>query len=189
MPLPGVILAAGRSSRMGRDKALLPSGDTTWIGRLVSVFLEELDPVVVVVGHHADEVAAAVPRGATVVRNRDYDRGMLSSLQTGLGAIPKEAPGAIFTLVDHPHLRPETLAAVVKAFDREAPPMVIPRFQGERGHPVVVRRDVIDELLALPATASPKPVVRAHYEEATFLDLDDSAVTEDLDRPEDIQSV
>jgi len=186
MPLPGVILAAGRSSRMGRDKALLPVGDTTWIGRLASVFLQALGPVVVVVGHHANEVAAAVPEGATAVRNRDYDRGMLSSLQTGLGAIPAEAPGAVFTLVDHPHLRPETLAAVVEAFERTAPPMVIPRYRGERGHPVAVRRDVIDELLALPATASPKPVVRARYEEATFLDLDDPAVTEDLDRPEDL---
>lgn len=186
MPLPGVILAAGRSSRMGRDKALLPVDGTTWIARLVSVFLQALHPVVVVVGHHADEIAAAVPEGATIVPNRGYDRGMLSSLQTGLRSIPEEAPGAVFTLVDHPHLELETLTAVAESFDQAGAPLVIPRFEGERGHPVAVRRDVIDQLLALPPEASPKPVVRARYPQAVFLDLEDPAVTEDLDQPEDL---
>ena len=187
MQLPGVILAAGRSSRMGRDKALIPVGETTWLGRLANLFLEVLDPVIIVVGHHAEEVAQAAGPGPIVVRNPDYDRGMLSSLQTALRALPPEARGAVFTLVDHPHLQPESLAAVINAFEQSRPPMVIPRFNGERGHPVAVRRDIINELLRLDPESSPKPVVRSHYPRALFLDLDDPAVTEDLDRPSDLR--
>jgi len=187
MRLPGVILAAGRSFRMGRDKALIPVEETTWVGRLSKLFLKWLDPVVVVVGHHAEDVAEAAGEGTMVVRNREYDRGMLSSLQTGLRAVPADADGALFTLVDHPHLQPESLAAVIEAFQRERPPMVIPRFNGERGHPVAVRRDVIDQLLSLRPESSPKEVVRSHYPEARFLDLDDPAVTEDLDLPSDLR--
>lgn len=187
MPLPGVILAAGRSSRMGRDKALIPVGETTWLGRLVEVFSAAVAPVIVVVGHHAEEVAEAAGPELVVVHNRDYDRGMLSSLQSGLRALPDDAQGAVFTLVDHPHLQPETLTAVLNAFEQSRPPMVIPRFNGERGHPVVVRRDVIEELLQLDPKSSPKPVVRSHYPQALFLDLDDPAVTEDLDLPSDLR--
>ena len=181
--LPGVILAAGRSTRMGRDKALLPVGDSNFINTLAATFLELLDPVVVVLGHHAEKIRSSLDERVQVTVNEDYDRGMLSSLQTGLRAIPEDAPAAVFTLVDHPHLRSETLRTLLEHYDGE--PLAIPRYQGKRGHPVMVRRDVIEELLALDPDGSPKPVIRAHYPNALFLDLPDPAVTEDIDTPED----
>ena len=168
---------------MGRDKALLPSGDSNFINTLAATFLERLAPVIVVLGHHADEIRVALDPQVQVAVNDDYDRGMLSSLQTGLRAIPEDAPAAVFTLVDHPHLSRQTLREMLERFDDH--PLVIPRYRGKRGHPVIVRRDVIGELLAIDPNGSPKPTIRAHYPQALFVDLDDPAIVEDIDTPAD----
>lgn len=181
----GVILAAGRSSRMGRDKALLPYGETTFLGSLISVFQPCCEPVVVVLGHHADAMRPAAA-GARVAVNEGYDRGMLSSLQTGLRALPEDLEAVAFTLVDHPGLRAETLARLIRVFEESGAPLVSPTYKGERGHPVIVGRAVMEELLALPAEASPKPVLRGRYPEAVFVEVDDPAVVADIDRPEDL---
>ncbi len=185
MKLAGVILAAGRSSRMGRDKALLRWGETTFLGSLVSAFRLACDPVIVVLGHHAETIRPAA-RGARVVVNEGYDRGMLSSLQTGLRAVPDGAEAVVFTLVDHPGLRVETLSKLIAASQESDPPLVSPTYRGRRGHPVLIRRVVIDELLALPPDASPKPVLRGRYPQAVFVEVDDPAVVADIDRPEDL---
>jgi molybdenum cofactor cytidylyltransferase len=188
MKLGGVILAAGRSSRMGRDKALLPYGDSTFLGSLIDAFRGRLDPVVVVLGHNAEAIRPAAA-GAQVVLNEQYDRGMLSSLQTGLRALPEDIDGAAFTLVDHPGLRPETLALLIQTLQESARPLVLPTYKSERGHPAVISRAVMDELLALPADASPKPVLRAQYPQAIFVEVDDPSVIADIDRPEDLRGV
>ena len=182
----GVILAAGRSSRMGRDKALLPCGDSTFLGSLVDVFECCCEPVLVVLGHNADRIRPAAGR-ALVVVNEDYDRGMLSSLQTGLRALPEDVQAVAFTLVDHPRLRLETLERLIETFEESEAPLVSPTYCGERGHPVVISRQVMEELLALPAEASPKPVLRGRYPEAVFVEVEDPAVVADIDRPEDLE--
>jgi len=186
MKVAGVILAAGRSSRMGRDKALLAYAETTFLGSLVSVFEQCCEPVVVVLGHHAEAIRPAAG-AARVAVNEDYDRGMLSSLQTGLRALPEDAEAVAFTLVDHPGLRVETLRRLIAAFEESGAPLASPTYGGERGHPVIVSREVADELLALPAGASPKPVLRGRYAEAVFVEVDDPAVVADIDTPEDLE--
>ena len=188
MKLGGVILAAGRSSRMGRDKALLPYGASTFLGSLIDVFRGRADPVIVVLGHNAERIRPAAS-GALVVINEDYGRGMLSSLQTGLRALPLDVDAAVFTLVDHPGLAPETLERLIQAFQTSAKPVVLPTYRGERGHPAIVSRAVIDELLALRTDASPKSVLRAHYGNAVFIPVDDPAAVADIDRPEDMRRV
>jgi len=169
---------------MGSDKALLPLGDSTFLRTLIETFLTRLDPVVVVLGHHASEIRATVrtdPR-VRLVTNEDYDRGMLSSLQTGLRAVEMDS-GVVFTLVDHPGVRAETLAMVVEAFEEGVQTAAIPRYEGERGHPVAISPQLGAELLALPPDSSPKSVMRNAYSKARFVDVDDPAVVEDIDTP------
>ena len=187
MSLPGIILAAGRSSRMGSDKALLPYGDSTFIGSLIAAFRQVFSPVIVVLGHHAERISPAIPSepGIVVVVNEDYDVGMLSSLQTGLRALPDRSWGVVFTLVDHPGVRAETLRAIAEAMAESEPAVVIPRYRGERGHPVGVSRELIEELLALDPAASPQDAIRNRRDRTVFVDLDDPAVTADIDRPEE----
>ncbi len=169
---------------MGRDKALLPYGDSTFLGTLIDTFLTRLDPVVVVLGHHAEQIRERMPSDQRVrfVTNEDYGRGMLSSLQTGLREVETDS-GVVFTLVDHPSLRAETLAKVADVFEERSPVAVIPRYEGERGHPVAISRPLAAELLALPAESSPKQVLRNAYPRARFVDVDDPAVVEDIDVP------
>jgi molybdenum cofactor cytidylyltransferase len=181
----GVILAAGESSRMGSDKALLPFAGSTFLEHLIRLFAPRVAPLVVVLGHHAEAIRAAITRrpGLVFAVNPDYRRGQLSSLQTALRALPAEAPAALVTLVDHPAVAESTLDAVLGSFRPENPVLAIPRYRGKRGHPVLLPRRLLDELAALPPDASAKQVVHAHHAEALFLDLDDPGIVADVDTP------
>ncbi|MBI3698689.1 MAG: nucleotidyltransferase family protein [Acidobacteria bacterium] len=180
----GLILAAGESTRMGSDKALLDLQGVTFLDHILDLFLPRVSPVVVILGHHAQQIEAAIaPRpGLRFVVNLRYADGQLSSLQTGIRALPADAPAALLTLVDHPAVAPSTLDAILA---RALAPLVIPRYQGRRGHPILLARALLDEILALPPTASAKDVVRAHA--AVELDLDDPGVLRDIDTPADYE--
>jgi molybdenum cofactor cytidylyltransferase len=192
----GMILAAGESSRMGRDKALLDYRGSTFLNHLISLFLPRLSPVVVVLGHHAqairEAIAAGLPTGSAdlrVVVNDRYRLGMLSSLQAGIRALPPSAPGALFTLVDHPAVRESTLDRLIEAFSHGDAPLVIPRYQAKRGHPVAASRAILAEILALPAEASAKDVIHAHRPQTRFLDVDDAGVITDVDSPPEYEDL
>jgi molybdenum cofactor cytidylyltransferase len=188
--LPGIILAAGSSTRMGRPKALLPLGDSTFLARLIETFYACCEPVIVVLGGDADAVRAALAGSPVVaVFNPDHQLGMLSSLQAGLTQMPAGAPGAVFTLVDHPRLKVETLQAVLQHFEQSGAEVVIPRHGGKRGHPVAISRRVADELLAMPKSGSPKDVIRGRRAATVFVDLDDPAIVEDIDTPGDYKTM
>lgn len=181
----GIILAAGESRRMGRDKALLSIGQQTFLGRLAGLFVERLDPVIAVVGHHRDEIEAAVklPEGAAFARNPDYRRGMLTSLQCGLRALH---PGSqvLFTLVDVAAVSAKSVRLISEALERGSAPIVIPRCEGKRGHPVGIRWQIAEELLALEPNESPQTVMRRDRSRVQYLDVDDPFVLRDADTPE-----
>ena len=191
MKFPGIILAAGSSTRMGRPKALLPLGETTFLARLIETFAVCCDPVIVVLGGDAEAVQATLAHAppAAVVFNPDHRLGMLSSLQTGLAQTRADAAGTVFTLVDHPRLKVSTLQAVLRKFEQSGAEVVIPRHGRQRGHPVVISRRVADELLAMPKSGSPKDVIRGHRAATVFVDLDDPAIVEDIDTPEDYRTI
>ena len=133
---------------MGRDKALLPFRDTTFLNNILNGFLPRLDPLIVVLGCHAEairesirvpsaggELGSAAPgldqsavaatdsRGVRVVVNADYRRGMLSSLQTGIAALPESAEAAMFTLVDHPDVAVETFDKLLAVYRETGAPL------------------------------------------------------------------
>jgi len=176
---------------MGRPKALLPLGDATFVARLIQTFSSVCEPVIVVLGGDAEAVRTALADTPTIVAafNPDHQAGMLGSLQTGLAQAPADSPGVVFTLVDHPRLKAATLESVVDRFTQSGAEVVIPRYRDQRGHPVVISRRVAEELLATPKSGSPKDVIRGHREATVFVDLDDPAIVEDIDTPEDYRAV
>jgi len=178
----GLILAAGESSRMGSPKALLDLRGETFLDRLIRVFSDFCRPVVVVVGCDAALIEAGVTRLEPVIfaENKDYRRGQLSSMQRGLRAVPESAEGVLFTLVDHPNVRPSTLEALLQP---PMPLLAIPRFEGQRGHPILLSRTLVREILALAPDAQAKTVVRSHYQDARWVDLDDPGILDDVDDP------
>ena len=184
--IAGLILAAGASSRMGTPKALLDYRGETFVGRLVRVLGTSCSPVIVVLGYHADAIRKQVPATATIATNPDPSRGQLSSLQTGLAALPADADGFAFIPVDSPAVAEETVAKLARTFEQRKPEtlFVIPRQSGKRGHPVLATRSIAAEFLALPPTAEAREVVHAHVDRTEYVDVDDSGIFTDVDDPE-----
>ena len=181
MKTAGLILSAGESRRMGSPKALLPYDGDTFLGRLIGLFLERCDPVVVVLGCGAEEIRARTTRPARFVINTDYTRGQTSSMQRGLRAIPPDSEGVLFTLVDHPAVAPSTLDALLA---ESTGLLRVPRYQGRRGHPIWFARAMMAEFLAIPDTGAARDVVRKYVLETDYLDLDDPGIVADVDDPE-----
>jgi molybdenum cofactor cytidylyltransferase len=185
----GALLAAGESTRMGRDKALLPIGQTTFLEHLVSILDGEVAPVIVVLGHHFEEISRAVrlPSGVKVLRNAEYQRGQLSSLQTALRAL-HVADGALVCLVDHPGVTKQVVRALVAAFAQSRAGVVIPTCRGRRGHPVLFSASLFGELLAAPLDQGARYVVQRHPDMVQTVEVDDEGILWDLDRPEDYEA-
>jgi len=183
--IAGIILAAGASSRMGTPKALLDYRGETFLDRLIRILGAICDPVIVTLGYHADAIRAASHGRARFVENPVPSRGQLSSLQTALAEIPSDSEGFLFMPVDCPSIELETVRHIAGALNSpENPLLAIPRFDGERGHPVCARRELIREFLELPAGGQAKDVVHRHRDRTRFLDLLDPGVLSDIDDPQ-----
>ena len=189
--IPAIVLAAGRSSRMGRAKATLPAGDGhTFLTRIVQTFLDaDVDDVIVVVGHDADAIAASFSESglpARFVVNRDYDRGQLSSLQAGLDVIDRPGVAAVLvTLVDVPLVSPATVRAVIERYRRTCAPIVRPTSGDRHGHPLLIDRSIFGALRATDPSTGAKPIVRAHATAAGDIVIDDEGAFTDIDTEED----
>jgi CTP:molybdopterin cytidylyltransferase MocA len=165
---------------MGSPKAILHFQGETFLDTLIALFEARCSTVIVVLGAAAKTIRAGARRDAVFVYNADYRSGQTTSLQAGLRAVPADADGVLFTLVDHPSVAAKTIDALLRP---PLPLIRIPRFEGERGHPVWFRRDLIPEFLALPATGAANQVVRAHRAQTEFLDVSDPGVVADIDDP------
>jgi molybdenum cofactor cytidylyltransferase len=189
--IAGLVLAAGESSRMGRDKALLPYRGSTFLETIVAKLREAgIARITVVLGHHADEIRRAVSLpGVEAVTNCNYLRGQTSSLQAGLAALGKPVEAVLLCLVDHPAFEPSTLSALIEAFTRTVAPVVIPTHGGRRGHPVLIARPLFEPLLALPPNQGANSVIRAWHSQTQFVEVADPGILVDVDDPETYNAV
>jgi molybdenum cofactor cytidylyltransferase len=195
--IPAIVLAAGKSSRMGRTKALLPVGSSqeTFLARVIRVLREGgIDAIVVVIGGDAAVVRASLPRSdasLAVVENPRYEEGQLSSLLVGLAAVEQRhdnVDAVMVTLVDLPLISAATVRSVVDAF-RAKPdaPLVRPRRAARYGHPVIFNRSIFGELRRADPAKGAKPVVHAHAAQEVNVDVDDDGAFIDIDTPEDYE--
>jgi len=193
--IPAVILAAGRSSRMGRPKATLQADDRdTFLSRIVRIFLAAgVDDVVVVLGHDAEAVAESFSHSGLPARfalNREYDRGQVSSLQAGLAVIDR--PGvtaALLTLVDVPLVSESTIRSVIARFHETHAPVVRPVNAGRHGHPILISRALFDLIRTADDDQGAKPVIRAHASEAGDVAVDDEGAFVDIDTADEYRRI
>lgn len=186
--ISAIVLAAGESKRMGQPKLLLPWGETTVIGRVLSALRAAgVQEVVTVTGGFREQVEAVATRhGARVVFNAEYAGSeMLSSIQCGLGALNAEAEAALICLGDQPQVQEGTVRRVMETFERTQSRIVVPSYQMRRGHPWLVARPLWEEILGMKSPQSPRDLLNAHAREIEYVDMDSASILEDLDTPED----
>ncbi len=186
-----VILAAGRSRRMGRNKMLLPYGASTVLETVVAevTACAAVTDVVVVTGHEPDRITALLaPYPVRCIFNPAYAQAeMLVSLQVGLQALSSDIQAALIVPGDHPRLRSDIIQRVIEAWQADA--LVIPSYQLKRGHPILIDRVWWSELLALPETASLRDFIRAHEDHIRYVVVETDSVLQDMDTPEEYDAL
>lgn len=189
----GVILAAGASSRMGREKALLPWPPGAG-GTLLSAAIEAMRPfaqhVIVVGGRNADALALVVAQlGAELARNPDPERGQFSSIQIGLrAALEHGCDAAMLTPVDCPPLSAASLAKLCAAFAEARARgawAVAPERDGKHGHPLLLGRELMEAFLKVPATSNTKELKSAFEERFEYVAVPDALLAVEVNTPEE----
>lgn len=195
--IPAIVLAAGKSTRMGRSKAMLPLDGDTFLTRIVRTFADAgVEDVVVVVGHNADDIVASfetvedVATRARFVDNPDYEQGQLSSLLAGLRVVDRPGVVAVLmTLVDVPLVSAATVRAVVERYRTTRAHVVRPVRGNQHGHPVLIDRSLFDALRHADPSTGAKPIIRAHVSAVGDVLVDDPGAFADADTPEDYEGM
>lgn len=190
MKVAGIILAAGRSSRLGRPKQLLPLGGKPLLQHVLdAAHASTLDEVIVVLGERAAEIAAALDQGrARVVVNERHTDGQSTSLQSGLLALAQDTDGAIFMLGDQPAITASLIDAIIERFRATGAPIVAPRYTDGTGNPVVFARGLWPELLAIAGDVGARDVLRAHRADVVDVPIATTRLP-DVDTWEDYQQI
>ena len=186
----GVILAAGESSRMGQEKALLTYRGATLLGGAIESLRPHTEMVVVVAGKNSAALSSVVyAAGAFLVLNPAPERGQFSSLQVGLQEVLNRGrDAAIVLLVDRPAAERETVGLLRQAFVQKAMEgiwAVVPEYLGRHGHPIVVGREMMEAFLKAPATSSARDVKNALPGRVAYVSVDDPLVAMNVNTPED----
>ncbi len=183
-----VVLAAGASTRMGQPKALLTWEGQTFVRRCVDLGVSAAGPEAVAVVTGAVALPEEQTAPALQVHNSQWACGPLSSLQAGLrsSVVRPDVEGVLVLTVDRPHVRRSTIAFLVEVFTRQTLWVWQPWYDGRCGHPIILPRDCVDEVLQLPPQANLRDVLTKPQwlQVRNCFPVDDPAVRENLDTPE-----
>ena len=188
-PVPGIILAAGKSLRMGKNKLLLPFRGKPILQHVIDAALHSsLSPLILVLGSDNDAIRSHVDlENITVIENKDFSCGYGSSLQVGLRALSDSCAGAMFLLGDQPLVTARTIEELLLAFQKEPERWVAPSWNGQRGNPVITPASWFDRIFALKGDTGPREHLKDPSARLKLVDVDDRGVVFDIDSPEDYE--
>ncbi|HTZ31577.1 MAG TPA: nucleotidyltransferase family protein [Methylomirabilota bacterium] len=192
--LAAVILSGGSSSRMGSPKALLPYQGRPFLEHLLEVVQNpKIGARRVVLGAHAEPITRAIRLDSSeIVVNNEWEKGQLSSIRAGLRSLPPETDGMLLCLIDHPLISAKLVDELIDQFYETRAPIVLPVFEGKRGHPVIFSSALYGELASASDDLGARSVVWAHakeisecqtLEEGCVLNLNDPQAFERLMGP------
>ena len=186
----GIILAAGRSSRMGAFKPLLPFGNTTVVESCIrSLRSGGVASVMVVLGHRAEDLKAHLSTSDVLFAVNSNENGdMSSSVSCAARQLPKEAKAVVITPVDYPAVPPEVVSTLIDKW-KEGHLLVKPTWEGRGGHPVVVDLVLRDELLNLNPDLGLKTVFDSHSNQVSRVPVGSNYIARDIDTWDDYASL
>jgi molybdenum cofactor cytidylyltransferase len=184
--LAAVILSGGASSRMGSPKALLPYQGRPFLEHLLEVTSHRNIGVRrVVLGALAEPIAKAINLKADeIVINEDWEKGQLSSIQAALRSLPPGTEGMLLCLIDHPLISNSLVQDLIEQFYQSKKSIVLPVYEGRRGHPVIFAPALYDELLRAPLETGARAVVWAHKGEVEEVQTNEEGCVLNLNDPE-----
>ncbi len=185
-----IILAAGKSTRMGEAKQLLRLGESTVLGRTIeNVRRSGVKEIVLVLGSSAETIRRQLPasllEGLKVVVNPAFEQGMASSLRAGLSALDPLVAATLIVLADQPFVRPETLNQLAAQHRRTKAEIVIPSHKGVRGNPVLLDRSIFPEVIALQGDVGCRAIFGNHLQGIVNVEVEDEGILLDIDNQED----
>ena len=178
-----IILAAGESKRMGSPKMLLPFHGGTMLERVISnVRASAVNKILVVLGSDNDKVLTLVERSsANHCMNENYTNGMLSSVKCGFRSLPQNFRAVLIFQGDQPLISPDTINNVIKAHQTSGKEILIPIFEGKRGHPLMVGKKFRKEIETMESDQGLKALSARHPEEVFEVETDDPGILKDFD--------
>jgi len=179
--ISAIVLAAGKSTRMGRQKLLMPWGNTTVLGKVIQILQSSgMEDIVLVT--NAMTARQITNDGLRITLNDDGE--MLTSIQAGLRAQKPSAEAALICLGDQPQVEERSVRSVCEAFQKSGSNLVVPSYQMRRGHPWLVARPLWGEILAM-REESMRGFLSRHSAEIEYVNLDTPTILQDLDTPDD----
>jgi len=185
----GIVLAAGESKRMGTPKQLLPWGKTIVLQRVIDrAEASRLDRALVVLGHRAEEIAdkITVSSKMRIVVNQNYRDGMGASVKCGIRHAPADAEAFMLLLGDQPFIRTRMIDELIDAYRTGRHGIIIPVYDGHRGHPVILDLRYGEELLSIGDRGA-RGVIQKHSADILEVPTDMPNILRDMDTPQDYQ--
>jgi len=192
-PIAAVVLAAGRSTRMGAINKLIAEIGGKPLVRIAAeqALASRASPVIIVTGHQHEKVEAALAGLAVkLVHNPDYADGLGTSVKTGIGAVPDNVDGAIVCLGDMPQVNAALIDKLIAAFDPERGALVVvPSIEGRRGNPVLWSRRFFGDLMGIQGDIGARHLIGSYAEAVVEVPVDGAAALTDVDTPESLSAV
>lgn len=184
-----IVLAAGYSSRMKTNKMLLSFAGSTVIENTVQKFLQsQVNQVAVVVGNEKEKIQQILSTyPVQIIENPRFGAGMSTSVQEGVRVFKKDSSldGIMIIPGDMPLIKTETINRMVSCFKEEDAPIIIPVYQGNRGHPVLFAKSLFSQLLEVKGDVGARDVVKRNFAQCNFLEVDDQGILIDIDCEEE----
>ena len=184
-----IVLAAGKSTRMKQQKLLMPFNGKTIVETVISKITPVLKPtIMVVLGSNQYEISSKISKlHVEFCINKNFEEGMLSSVVCGFNSIPESADAALVFLGDQPQVSTEVIQTVIKGWEHSEKGMVIPTFNGKRGHPVLIETKYKGEINRLDPEKGLRQLMQKFSEDIAEVEVAEGEILRDIDTPEDYE--
>ncbi|MBB6216910.1 molybdenum cofactor cytidylyltransferase [Anaerosolibacter carboniphilus] len=184
--ISGIILAAGKGSRMGNDKLALPlEGKPILEHVIMSAKQSKLDEIILVWGRYRSSKELAEKYGIYACENKGFEMGMSTSIISGLGCISPQSEGVMFLLGDMPFVKALHINGLIETYEKNPKGIVMPMCDGKRGNPVLFSKIFYEELKQLKGDIGARGLITKHMEQVTSVTFYEDSTLRDIDTQEE----